>query len=317
MIKPRILSCGEVLWDMFSEGERFGGAPANFACHAAILGGAVSILSAVGADARGDKAISVLQGFGIDTSLVQRIADAPTGSVGVSLDAAGKPSFAIHADSAWDRVLWTAELEKRITELDAVYFGTLGQRGEVSRVTIRRALSLAKEHGILRVLDVNLRRPFYDAALIRESIALANVLKLSDDELPEVAAACGIALDDKSGQRGLDRRLNRVSSVITAEATLKTLRARFDLDCVVMTRGSEGALMVSAEDAIDQPGMPTTVVDTVGAGDSFTAAFVLGLLRGEPHQATLLRACEIASAVCAQSGAVPTLIKANPSSSIS
>jgi fructokinase len=288
MNKPRILSCGEVLWDLFPEGARFGGAPANFACHAAILGGDVSMLSAVGKDARGDEALEILNRFGIDTSLVRRDADAPTGSVGVSVDAAGKPNFEIHAGSAWDRIEWTDALEARIAEVDAIYFGTLGQRGEKSRVTIRRALGLAKARGILRVLDVNLRKPFHDAALIRESIAQASVLKLSDDELAEVAAACGVALDPK------------------AEVTLRNLRTRFGLDFVVMTRGAKGALLVSAKDAVDQPGIPTKVVDTVGAGDSFTAAFVLGLLRGEANEVILRRACETASAVCAQSGAVPS-----------
>ena len=245
------------------------------------------MLSAVGADARGVEAVSVLRGFGIDTSLVQSIADSPTGSVGVSVDEAGKPSFEIHAGSAWDRIAWPNKLEARIAEVHAIYFGTLGQRGETSRATIRRALGLAKTRGILRVLDVNLRRPFYDAALIRDSIALASVLKLSDDELGEVAAACGIALDAKP------------------EATLGKLLTRFRLHIVVMTRGAKGALLVSANDAVDQPGIPSQVVDTVGAGDSFTAAFLLGLLRGEAHQVILRKACETASAVCSQSGAVP------------
>jgi len=285
--KPRILSCGEVLWDLFPEGARFGGAPANFACHAALLGGDVTMLSAVGKDIRGDEAVTILRGFGVEIYLVQHIADAITGSVGVNVDTAGKPSFEIHAGSAWDLINWTDALEAKVSEADAVYFGTLGQRGAVSRATIRRAMELARERGILRVLDVNLRSPFYDAALIRESIAHASVLKLSDDELSEVATACGIALDTKP------------------EATLRSLLTRFGLHLVVMTRGAEGALFVSPNGVIDQPGIPTTVVDTVGAGDSFTAAFVLGILRGDAPEVILQKACEIASAVCSQSGAVP------------
>jgi len=285
--KPRILSCGEVLWDLFPEGARFGGAPANFACHAALLGGDVTMLSAVGKDIRGDEAVTILRGFGVEIYLVQRIADAITGSVGVNVDTAGKPSFEIHAGSAWDLINWTDALEAKLSEVDAIYFGTLGQRGAVSRATIRRAMELARERGILRVLDVNLRSPFYDAALIRESIAQASVLKLSDDELSEVATACGIALDTKP------------------EATLRSLLTRFGLHLVVMTRGAEGALFVSPNGVIDQPGIPTTVVDTVGAGDSFMAAFVLGILRGDAPEVILQKACEIASAVCSQSGAVP------------
>lgn len=294
MRKAAILSCGEVLWDLFPEGARFGGAPANFACHAALLGGDVAMLSAVGNDTSGDEAIAILQGFGMDTSLVQRIADAPTGSVGVSVDAAGKPSYEIHAGSAWDRVAWTASLETRIAEVDAVYFGTLGQRGERSRATIRRALGIAKARGTLRVLDVNLRQPFYDAALIRESIAQASVLKLSDDELREVAAACDIAPD------------------ANPEATLRAMLTRCELDLIAMTRGADGALLVSAAETISQPGIPTVVRDTVGAGDSFTAALIIGLLRGEPLQAIARTACETAAVVCAHDGAVPKRFHANP-----
>ncbi len=289
MNRPAILACGEVLWDLFPEGPRFGGAPANFACHAAMLGGQVAMLSAVGNDAHGDEAAAILQSFGVDTSLVQRIADAPTGSVGVSLDAAGKPNFEIHAGSAWDRIAWTTTLEAQTAGVDAIYFGTLGQRGEQSRATIQRAMILAKARDILRVLDVNLRRPFYDAALIRESIEQASVLKLSDEELPEVAAACDLALDAKP------------------DATLRAMITRFDLDLIAMTRGAEGALLVSGKETIAQPGIPTTVRDTVGAGDSFTAALVIGLLRGDSLQTIARNACETAAAVCGHDGAVPYL----------
>ena len=284
---PRILSCGEVLWDLFSEGARFGGAPANFACHARLLGGEVSMLSAVGNDARGNEAVSILQGFGVETALVQHIADAPTGSVGVRVDAAGKPGFEIHANSAWDRIAWTNALKARIAEVDALYFGTLGQRGAVSRATIRQALSVAKTRGILRVLDVNLRRPFYDAALIRDSLAQASVLKLSDDEYDQVVSACEIAVTS------------------SREKTLRHLLKTFQLDLIVMTRGANGSLLVSASAVIEQPGIPIVVRDTVGAGDSFTAAFTLGLLRGDAYEEILRKACETASAVCAQDGAVP------------
>ena len=287
MSKPAILSCGEVLWDLFPDGPRFGGAPANFACHAAVLGGGVSLLSAVGEDVRGGDAFSILQNFGIDTSLIQMTFDAPTGSVGVSLDAAGKPTFDIKADSAWDRIAWNAILASRIDGMDAIYFGTLGQRSGISRATIQRVLGLAKAKGLLRVLDVNLRPPFFDAALIRESLALASVLKLSDDELPEVAAACGTAMADNP------------------ENTLRTLLLHHQLDLVAMTRGADGALLVSETETVYQPGIPVLVRDTVGAGDSFTAALTMGLLRDDPLSVIALAACATASAVCAQSGAVP------------
>ncbi len=296
MNKRKILSCGEVLWDLFPDGARFGGAPANFACHAALLGAKVSLLSAVGDDARGREAIAILQGFGLDTSLIPPLADVPTGAVGVTVDAAGKPNFEIRGGAAWDRITLTPELEARLATVDAVYFGTLGQRSEMSRSTIQRALSAAKARGIVRVLDVNLRQPYFNAALIRESVGRSTILKLSDDELDEVAAACGVT-----------REANPV-------ATLRALLARHQLDLVALTRGAAGALLVSATEVVDQPGIPTVVCDTVGAGDSFTAALVVGLLRGDPLSTIAHTACEIAAAVCAQPGAVPERAKpASPS----
>jgi fructokinase len=276
-----------MLWDLFPEGPRFGGAPANFACHAALHGARVAMLSAVGDDPRGREATAILRRFGLDPSLVQTIADAPTGAVGVSVDAAGKPTFEIHAGSAWDRIAWTPALETHLAGVDAIYFGTLGQRDPVSRATIRRALAVAKSRGRLRVLDVNLRRPFFDDALIRESIAEASVLKLSDDELDAVLAACGVP-------HGPDHT-----------ASLRDLLVRHRLDLVALTRGAAGALLVSATAVIDQPGIPTMVRDTVGAGDSFTAALVVGLLRGEPLNTLARVACETAAAVCAHAGALP------------
>jgi fructokinase len=276
-----------MLWDLFPEGPRFGGAPANFACHAALHGARVAMLSAVGDDPRGREATAILRRFGLDPSLVQTIADAPTGAVGVSVDAAGKPTFEIHAGSAWDRIAWTPALETHLAGVDAIYFGTLGQRDPVSRATIRRALAVAQSRGRLRVLDVNLRRPFFDDALIRESIAEASVLKLSDDELDAVLAACGVP-------HGPD-----------PTASLRALLVRHRLDLVALTRGAAGALLVSPHEVVDQPGIAAVVRDTVGAGDSFTAALVVGLLRGEPLDTLARVACETAAAVCAHAGALP------------
>ena len=282
-----ILSCGEVLWDLFPEGARFGGAPANFACHAALLGGEVSLLSAVGLDERGTEAFAILQRFGIDTSLIQRINETTTGTVDVTVDPSGKPSYTIQPSSAWDHIAWSDALKKHVEKADAVYFGTLGQRAAYSRKTIRRALNLARTCGIPRVLDVNLRRPFHDEYIIRESMALASVVKLSEEELDTVAAACNIPLEKNP------------------ETTLLHLLNHFGLDHGVMTCGPEGALLVTSTEVVVQPGIPTLVCDTVGAGDSFTAAFTLGLLRGESLRGILRNACKTASAVCSKPGAVP------------
>ena len=289
MSSPAIISFGEVLWDLFPDGERFGGAPANFACHSAILGAEVSMASAVGNDQRGEKAVAILSGYGIDVSLINVVDDLATGAVGITLDSAGKPQYEIHEGVAWDRIPWTEGLAAQVAKSDAMYFGTLGQRSKVSRDTIRLAIETARKAKVARVLDVNLRAPYFTNDLIRESVENASILKLSDEELPEVCSAC------------------RIQSDATLDAVLQRLLETMQLDVVVVTRGAEGATLATQAGVVTQPGIPTTVRDTVGAGDSFTAAFLVGLLRNDPHEKILRKACEIASEVCGHSGAVPRL----------
>ena len=284
--RPTIISLGEVLWDLFSDGAQFGGAPANFACHAALLGGDVCMLSAVGNDDRGREAIGILSRYGIDVSLVQVIDDSATGCVGVDVDEDGKPTFTIHEESAWDRIGQSDELDSRVSDADLIYFGTLGQRAELSWATIRRVLEVASANKIPRVLDVNLRAPFYDADMIRDSIESASILKLSDDELGEVLTA--LCIDEDA-----------------TESALRALLAVGGLEMIIMTRGSDGALLVTESETLDQAGVSTTVVDTVGAGDAFTASFVIGLLSGEAHGNCLVEACKVATATCRHAGAVP------------
>ena len=283
-----IVSIGETLWDLFSDGARFGGAPANFACHAALLGCHVTMLSAVGNDAFGAQALEIFRGMGVDVSLVQRLDSVPTGTVGVNVDNSGKPSFVIHVDAAWDRLRWMPEFEAVIAEADAIYFGTLGQRSPENRKSIVQALQIAKKNGVRRVLDVNLRSPFFDNALIRESVAMSTVVKLSDDELPRVLDACELIGDSDP------------------EVTLLALRQKFDLELVAMTRGAQGAIVVTRSETIDQPGIPVKVCDTVGAGDAFTAALIVGLCSGASVCSCVANACRVASVVCGYAGAIPS-----------
>lgn len=285
-LRPKIVSLGETLWDLFPDGERFGGAPANFACHAALAGADVSILSAVGDDSRGRKAREVLASYRIDVSQLQVNAK-PTGSVGVRLDSRGKPSFTIHEDAAWDQIEWNAAIKDLLSQADLVYFGTLGQRSEISRRTIRRCLELAGELGTPRLLDVNLRQPYFDRAMICESIHHATTLKLSDDELEVVAEE---TLGLKSGD---------------PIQTVQALQQNAGLERVVLTRGAEGAFLVEGDLVLEQTGFPTEVRDTVGAGDAFTAGFAVGLLKGDEATTVLRDACQRAARVCSINGAVP------------
>ena len=287
MERPTIISLGEVLWDLFPDGQRFGGAPANFACHAAVQGADVTMLSAVGDDQHGRDGTDILSAYGVDVSLMQVISETPTGTVGVEVDDDGKPTFVIHQGSAWDNLTWNDAIASRIATVDAIYFGTLGQRDPVSRATIREAVETAALAGIPRVLDINLRPPFFDAEMIRDSVQLASILKLSDDELVEVCSACSI------------------SETSRPTVMLQGLLEFGKLDIVVLTRGKDGAMLVTHEGTFTQDGIDGNVIDTVGAGDAFTASFLIGELRGEPRKQNLQRSCEIAAATCAHSGAVP------------
>jgi len=292
MNQPTILALGEVLWDLFDEGQRFGGAPANFACHVALQGCEIAIVSAVGKDARGAGGVALLECVGVSTTLIQHLPNLPTGTVGVHVDPLGAPTYDIHTDVAWDQIDWSAPIASRLSRLDrgdAIYFGTLALRSQRSRETILRAVRVAKTQGVLRVLDVNLRRPYYDDALLREAIGLASVLKLNEDEFVDVMSACGIAC----------------GVTIEPETALRELLTRYELELVALTLGAAGALIVTAAETVRQPGFKVAVCDTVGAGDAFTASLVLGLLRGDTLTHTAQVACKIAAAVCSQPGAVP------------
>jgi fructokinase len=286
-VSYRIVAMGDGLWDLFPDGPRFGGATANYACHASILGADVHMVSGVGEDERGEALLQVYQKHGVSTDLVQELKDYPTGVVNVELTESGLPTFAIGENAAWDHLEWNDEIEGTVRQADALYFGTLGQRGESSREGIRRALSMVQDQNIPRILDINLRAPFFDDALIRESIALCSVLKLSDEELERVTQACGL------------------ESSFTSIDALEELRSNFGLDLVVMTRGAEGAVLISEDGVVEQPGELASVVDTVGAGDSFTASMTLGLLEGKDYPQILKDACKVAAGVCSHAGAVP------------
>lgn len=286
MFKPTILCLGEVLWDDFPSGRQFGGAPANVACHAALQHADVKLISAVGEDHLGDEAIQQLERFGVDTSLIQRHTK-PTGLVTVRLDVDGQPTYAIQHDVAWDEIEYGADIENQLLTAGAVYFGTLSQRHEISRLTIRRILNLAKRLGIPRFLDVNLRPPFDDPAVIRESVQLATVLKCNQLELPSVLAACGIS--------GCD----------TTVRDMHTLMFHTFVSQVVVTRGADGAMIVDQSGAYDQPGIPVTAFqNTVGAGDAMMATLMVGLLRKEDLPTILRRSCERAAEVCGMHGAL-------------
>ena len=279
-----IIGIGEILWDVFPDGARFGGAPANFACSVAELApqsAEAHMVSAVGDDPLGRDALAALQARGVRTDAVQ-VKPESTGRVLVELDDQGVASYRFEENSAWDRVTWTDQLQGLASACHAVCFGTLGQRGETSRETIRRFIETTPATA-LRILDVNLRSPHYNDELILESLRLANVLKLNEDELPLVAR-----LSDCTGDE---------------TAAMEKLAAKYGFHHVALTRGASGAAIVSKGSISDLPGVSAEVVDTVGAGDAFTAAMALDLLAGEPLDVVNRNAMAVAAHVCSHAGA--------------
>jgi fructokinase len=282
----KIAGLGEALWDAFPEGETFGGAPANFACHCRSLGADAFMVSSLGCDARGQKARAFLNQHGVDTACLVEDPEHETGVVLVTLDADGKPDYEIKQHVAWDHIPWTDAMGQVAAQLNAVCFGSLAQRSDVSRATIARFLA-ATPTDCLRVFDVNLRQTYYDDAILQASLTMASALKLSDEELPVVAQLVGADGDDAE----------KVDVIMKA----------FDLRLVVLTLGSEGALMVTPDDSSFATPPAIDVVNTVGAGDALTAAAITGFLRGLPLDVINAKANQLASYVCTQDGAVPSL----------
>ena len=283
----QIIGLGEVLWDVFPSGAVFGGAPANFACHIAGLGERAAMVSAVGDDRLGRGAIAALEARGVDTSHVHIAAQKATGTVDVVIDSAGTPSYLFAADTAWDHLAWEPTLDSLARSCAAVCFGTLAQRSGESRQTIRRFVE-ATTASSLRVFDVNLRQQFFDPETILKSLSLATVLKLNAEEMPIVAAACG--------EKG--------TSLLGA---LQGIRQRHGLQAAVLTLGAEGSIIVTDREVSQLPAVAVKVVDTVGAGDAFTAAVVVGLLRGLPLAVIHRHAASLAAFVCSQRGATPEI----------
>lgn len=282
---PVVVGIGEMLWDVFPEGKKLGGAPLNFSHHCAQLGATSHPVSAVGADADGAEIRQILASKNLPDAQVQTDTTHPTGSVNVTLQN-GKPTYEILAEVAWDYIRFDQNLRDLASRADAVCFGSLAQRGPVSRATILAFLEAMRPEA-LRIFDVNLRQNFYSREILETSLRHANIFKLSDEELPTLAG-----FFDLSGE---------------VLEQLQALRQMFDLRLVAYTRGGEGSLLVTANETSDHPGFPAEVIDTVGAGDSFTAMLCMGLLQNLPLAEINRRACQVASFVCSRSGATPAL----------
>jgi fructokinase len=284
-----IIGLGEVLWDLLPGGRQLGGAPCNFTFHCHQLGHASAIASRVGRDDLGRDLRAALGALGLSDHYVQEDSDHPTGTVEVQLDAAGKPTYTIVPDVAYDYLAWNDDLAVLLSQASAVCFGTLMQRCPTSRQTIRRALEAARN--ALVVYDVNLRQNFYSREGIEASLAASRWVKLNDDELRVLRDILGLA-----GK--------------TEPQTLAALRSRYRLELACLTRGAHGCLVQTADEEISVPGTPVQVVDTVGAGDAFTAGLVVYALEGRPLADAAAFANRLAARVAASAGGTPRINRA-------
>ncbi len=313
MTKPRlVLGIGELLWDILPRGPRpggmplagssalglLGGAPANFTVMTGRLGNHAAILSRIGRDALGRLAVDRLDPMPVDTGTIEVDPVHETGRVTVSF-VKDEPHYTIHQPAAWDFLELTDEWVKLAERADAICFGTLAQRSVDSRKTIQ-TLAASTPAACIRVLDVNLRAPFYSPEVVQESLELATVLKMNEDEAPLLIDLLGLSLG--SEPRPGESRAAYLR--IGAERLLQEFPA---LALVAITRGSRGSLLVNREEWNDHPGFPVKVADPIGAGDAFTAAMTHYMLRGA-GLATLNRAGNRWGGwVASQQGAMPAL----------
>ena len=272
----KIVGIGEVLWDMLPEGKRIGGAPANFAYYGSAIGQEGIIVSAVGNDRLGRELREALSKTGL-TLEVMTSCCFPTGRVDVDVDEDGIPTYKILEHTAYDNIFFTQLLQRRAREADVVGFGTLAQRTAVSRATIRQFLDLTTDN-CLKVYDVNLRQNFYSADIIRESIRRCDILKVNEQEEPDITRLMGMSTDE--------------------------IMRTYGLSFVVVTYGAEGSRVFYDGGESFQPTPKVAVVDTVGAGDSFTAVFATAIAEGRGVESAHRLAVEYSADTCTHAGAI-------------
>ena len=281
MSKPTILCAGEMLWDVLPGGEFIGGAPLNVASHCARLGARALLVTRLGKDERGRRALECAKANGIDLSLMQIDAKLPTGEARAVLDAQGAARYEFLSPAAWDALTATPAALAAAAAADAFVYGTLGQRDVRSREAIGQLARAAR----WRVFDPNLRAPHIDRALCEAGLRGAGLVKVNEEECVLFAEWFGGAA--------------------TPEALWTTLAKKFAIEALCVTLGAAGSRLHWRGQWYAQGTVPIKVADTVGAGDSFLAMLMCELLAGRDAPTALARAARLASYVASQSGAVP------------
>ena len=283
--KHLVLGVGEILWDMLPEGKQLGGATTNFAYHACQLGAEGYVVSAVGKDPLGNEIIEIVNRNQIG-NLLSIDPDHPTGIVEVELSDRGIPTYNIIENVAWDFIPAVDQTLKIASKADALCFGSLAQRHIHSRNSIQIILRSVPDT-CTRVFDINLRQHFYSQEVLKRSLEFADVLKINDEELALISNLMQLPDDEVEACR--------------------LLMGKFNLRLVVLTRGENGSFLVSEKETSFEETPVVTVEDTVGAGDSFTAAMVMGLLKDLPIKEIHRKAVGLSAYVCMQKGATPII----------
>ena len=281
-----VVGIGELLWDILPGKRVLGGAPGNFAWHVHSLGLQAAVVSAVGDDEDGREALARMGALGLSTDHVRVDPVHATGRSTVGVNAEGVPVFDVHENAAWDHIRMSSGLERIAETVDAVFFGTLGQRCMVSRESTRAFLDLLRPDAI-KLFDLNLRPPWFSDDVIEHGLETSTVVKLSDDELETVSRIAG--LDG------------------CAEDRIAALVGQYDLRAAALTRGPKGSVVCVDGEVSVQPAVRCDVVDTVGAGDAFAAVLIVGLLEGWELDRLSSHANRVASFVCSRPGATPVL----------
>ncbi len=281
-----IAGLGEILWDVLADSEEIGGAPINFAYHAGLLGADSIAISTIGDDERGKRAIKELTRRGLNLEAVSIDSKHATGFVEATIDAEGVAHYNFPDNIAWDYLVLNDKALSLAPKVDAVCFGTLAQRSEKSRTAIHAFLDRAPQ--ALKVYDMNLRQHFYSEEIIRLSLEKAHVLKLNDDEIRTVAPMFNLSGSEQN--------------------MLSELHNKFDLKYSVLTRGGNGSLIMGDGKVVESSGVKVqNMQDTIGAGDSFTASTIIGLLQGHSLEDISDHANRLAAYVCSCKGAMPAI----------
>jgi fructokinase len=280
----KAVAYGEVLWDVFDNEKKIGGAPLNVALRMKTLGCDVAMISCVGKDNDGEAIINQVKNLGLETDAIMQSESFPTGLVNVTLNERGSATYEIAYPSAWDKIVLNDFAKKTVAEADVLIYGSLVCRDEVSRKSLEELLQTK----VYKVFDVNLRKPHYSHEILEQLMHSANFIKFNDEELLEIAEAM------HSPFTGLEENMHFV-----AEKT--------NVTAMCVTKGKHGALLMWEGKLYDNSGYPVEVADTVGAGDSFLAALITSLLTGKEPQTAIDFACAVGALVAEAPGANPVI----------